>query len=69
MEDQIRSAKNQGLVRIPKPIWDDDEIQFLIPLGIGRVTDKCMRVGDKNKKGKTHPHSALLPSLMYPIKF
>ena len=54
---------------IPNPVWDDEEIQYLIPLGICRVTNKCMRVEDKNKKGKTRPHSALLPTLMYPIKF
>ena len=49
--------------RIPKPIGDADEIQFLIPLGMGRVMSKYMGVENGDGEGKTRPHPAPLPCL------
>jgi len=42
---------------------DGDVIQFLILLGMGRVTGKYVRIGYGDGEGKTCPHSAPLPCL------
>jgi len=48
---------------IPEPVGDGDVIQFLIPLGMGRVTGKYVRIGYGDGEGKTRPHPAPLPCL------
>jgi len=48
---------------IPEPVGDGDGIQFLIPVGYGKVTDKYIRIGYRDGEGKTRPHLAPLSCL------
>jgi len=58
---QYGDADEEG---IPEPAGDGDEVQFLIPIEYGRVTDKYMTIGYGDGECKTRPHPAPLPCLL-----
>jgi len=51
-------------VGIPEPVGDGDEIRFLIPMDMARVTGKYVKVGYRDGKGKTRPHPISLSCLV-----
>ncbi|AES77434.1 hypothetical protein MTR_7g010570 [Medicago truncatula] len=55
----VSDRKDGDGAGIPEPVGDGDEVQFLIPVGYGRVTGKYMRIryGTENVKPvPTLPH-------------
>jgi len=56
----MRDGDGTGM---PEPVGDGDGFNFSSLLGMGRVTDKYIRIGYGDGECKTCPHPAPMPCL------
>jgi len=58
------SMQGWGCGRDTEPVGDGDEVQLLIPIGMGWITSKYMRIKYRDGKFKICPHPTPLSCLI-----